>query len=335
MTMSKHVKSNVRELWGNRVLKRPEPTDDAYFAWFKQHREELAATEGLVTVGNPFGAPTRPFLEIGEFKLEQCLETGYIYANPRLSVAAAKAFFDNFLATYFEEVEVTFERRRELSYLPVAKLLSQSFPKGGKLLEVGCGSGALMHVLQSEFGFDVEGVEISAAARPYHKRRNQKVFECAVEEMPGENVYDGVFMWSVADHFTDPAAAFSACQRLVRPGGAFMIANVNIDGFDIATIGTDSLVFAPPGRVNFYNLTALRRQLEMVGFTVEDQHTLGKLDVSIVRDYWADGGENSRNSWLTNLVLDPNLDSEREAFQEFLVANNLSGFQVVLARKGA
>jgi len=91
--------------------------------------------------------------------LYKCSDTGFIFANPRLTTAASKPFFDEFMAGYFESVENTYVERKGLSYLPVASILSSIMPKG-KLLEVGCGSGALMHLLSSDFGFEIEGVEI-------------------------------------------------------------------------------------------------------------------------------------------------------------------------------
>jgi cyclopropane fatty-acyl-phospholipid synthase-like methyltransferase len=205
-------------------------------------------------------------------------------------------------------------------------------PKG-KLLEVGCGSGALMHLLSSDFGFEIEGVEISSAARKYHSQRNQLVYETAVEDLGFEDRYNGIYMWSVADHFSDPLAAFQSCYKALKKGGVMLIANINTDGFDIKTMGSDSVIFTPPSRVNFYNLISLRKQVEMAGFKVKSQETIGKLDVEIVKKYFEDKKINEVNGFLEYLILNKNMDQAREKFQLFLQESKLSGFQLIIATK--
>src|SRR5262249_53478872 len=116
-------------------------------------------------------------------------------------------------------------------------------------------------------------------------------------------------------------------------GGHIFIGNVNTGGFDHQILGFDSATFSPPGRVNYYNIPALARHLELSGFDVVDTETPGVLDVDMARDYWHSGGQNGRNAFLESLVLDDRNSQAAAAFQELLRANKLSGYQRVLARK--
>jgi 2-polyprenyl-3-methyl-5-hydroxy-6-metoxy-1,4-benzoquinol methylase len=330
-----HSYFNPSTLWGGRKLTRAVPSDDAIYRWYIDQKSQLQREKLITVLPNPFGAPAEHFMSIGEFELSRCTETGFIFANPRLTTEGSRRFFTETLGAYFDEVEATVDRRRELSYLPLANQLKKLLPSGCRLLEVGCGSGAQLEVLREVGGFKVEGVEISPAAQKYHASRRLTVHSCAIEEMTDKERYEAVVLWSVADHFADPSAALSACYRLLRGGGYLFIGNINTDGFDISTIGTDSLVFAPPGRVNFYNAKALRRQLTTLGFQIVAAETPGRLDIAIVREYWRSGGRNGRNAFLEALLLDDENHAGAEAFQEYLRAHNLSGFQTVLAQKPA
>lgn len=271
---------------------------------------------------------------MGAFTFFRCTATGFIFANPRLSTRAAKKFFaDQNLDRYFATVEATIAKRREMSYVPLADRLRKLLPEKSRILEVGCGTGALLELLRDYGKFAVEGVEIAPGARRYWGRRGLTVHTCAIEEMEGAGLFDGIVMWSVADHFSDPVAVLRACHRLLAIGGTIFIGNVNTDGFDIATIGSDSLIFAPPGRVNFYNIRSLTDQLSTAGFEIADIQTPGKLDVSIVREYWQDGGQNGRTPFLEQLILSDDHQEATEVFQEFLIGNKMSGFQTVLGTK--
>ena len=76
----------------------------------------------------------------------------------------------------------------------------------------------------------------------------------------------------------------------------------------------------------------LTLHLERTGFTVETVRTPGLLDVDAVRDYWQGGGMNGRTDFLEDLILNPENVDRADAFQAFLSANQLSGYQTVLAR---
>ena len=324
---------NITKLWGLNDLAKKEPNDDPMYTWFVDNLSWLEDNKLIMSIENPFGADTDLFLNIGKFKLFKCLETGFVYANPRLTTEGVNALFESSMNAYFKVVEDTYEERFKISYEPIANELREIFPSGCKLLEVGCGSGALLSVLRDVGGFEVKGVEISPAAIEYHEKRKLDVTLGSVENLSGQDKYDAIVIWSVADHFADPSEAFAACFRLLRNGGQIFIANVNTDGFDISTAGADSQIYAPPSRVNFYNVKSLTKQLKQTGFKIINHKTPGKLDTAIVREYWRSGGKNGRNSWLQKILSEPSDDKIADKLQTFIVDNGLSGFQTVLASK--
>jgi SAM-dependent methyltransferase len=100
----------------------------------------------------------------------------------------------------------------------------------GRFLDVGCGPGLLLRPAGLD-GWDAEGMEVSpkqcAAASGYSG--------CPVHCGPLENAdlepgsYDLITMIDVWRHLIDPMDTTQACMRLLKPGGALVIRELNID----------------------------------------------------------------------------------------------------------
>lgn len=98
---------------------------------------------------------------------------------------------------------------------------------GGRLLDVGIGTGLLLH-LAREAGFAVQGCEISAAAA--EKAREEFGVDVEVgdflEKTFAEPV-DALTMADVLEHTRDPALFLRHAAEVLRPGGALFVAVPN------------------------------------------------------------------------------------------------------------
>ena len=321
-----------RSISGGQGPARIPPGKDPYRAWFLEHRATLEAEGHIGALKNPSGAAVELAAELEPFAIHRCLETGFLFANPRITPRGAEAYFSSdAVSAYFPVVEQSIAFRVENNYRPVARMLRERLGSGQCLLEVGCGGGGFLEVLRDE-GFAVEGVETAVGAVPYWTRRGLTVHRGLLEEFHPAAPFDIVLMWSVMDHFYDPIDALRICHAALRPGGWIFIGNVNTGGFDHHVMGFDCATFSPPGRVNYYGVESLSVHLGIAGFDVVEVSTPGRLDVDMVRDYWRNGGNNRHHPFLDELVNGD--ESAAAAFQRFLSDNKLSGYQTILARKG-
>lgn len=73
----------------------------------------------------------------------------------------------------YEAVAPEFMRRRELSTIGVAtvRMWARSLPRGGAVLDLGCGSGAPISTALSSAGFAVYGIDASASLTAAFRRR--------------------------------------------------------------------------------------------------------------------------------------------------------------------
>jgi 2-polyprenyl-3-methyl-5-hydroxy-6-metoxy-1,4-benzoquinol methylase len=148
---------------------------------------------------------------------------------------------------------------------------------GGKLLDVGIGTGLLLH-LAGEAGFVPLGVEISPGAA--EKAREEFGVEVCVGDFLTADVGDApaaITMADVLEHTRDPRAFLARAFELLRPGGALFVAVPNHRStlFWTADLLARIPPLAPmasrlyvPNHYYYFTPATLVRLVEEVGFRV-------------------------------------------------------------------
>ncbi|MBI4816676.1 MAG: class I SAM-dependent methyltransferase [Deltaproteobacteria bacterium] len=110
--------------------------------------------------------------------------------------------------------------------------LAKSLAFRGRLLDVGCGRGALGRALR-EAGFEVVGIEPSSASTTA-KARGLEVIESDLTDLgavraalAGRSI-DVVMMSDVLEHVADPLTALRQYVNLARTGAAFVVSVPNV-----------------------------------------------------------------------------------------------------------
>lgn len=93
------------------------------------------------------------------------------------------------------------------------------------VLDVGCGTGALLATLRAATAGRVAGVDPSAPMLAEARRAapGTELLCCAAEDLPYEGAFDLVLSNSALQWFRDPARALSRFRRALRPGGRTVI----------------------------------------------------------------------------------------------------------------
>ncbi len=140
---------------------------------------------------------------------------------------------------------------------------------GGRLLEVGCGTGDLLAGVR-DLGWTVTGVDFDPAAVAVARRRGLSVQEGDLASQGfADGSFDAVTMFHLIEHVPDPGALLAECRRVLAPGGRIVVVTPNPRSrghrlFAVSWMGLD-----PPRHLHLFPPETLRREAERRGFRTE------------------------------------------------------------------
>jgi SAM-dependent methyltransferase len=123
----------------------------------------------------------------------------------------------------------------------------------GIILDIGSGTGHFAAEMRSA-GWDVSGIEIN------EKARNASVINFRLNIIsPAEisslesNSFDTITLWHVLEHFNDLSRYIYEINRLLKPGGACIIALPNINSYDACHYGQYWAAYDVPRHLWHFN----------------------------------------------------------------------------------
>jgi SAM-dependent methyltransferase len=171
--------------------------------------------------------------------------------------------------------------------LKVAAHRFMYFPQqkiGGTLLEIGCGSGDQLKILQ-EVGWKVCGIEIGPAAAS-HARENLgldvKTGTLENTELPPAS-FDTIILSHVLEHLPDPANVLARVHALLKPNGQLYLAVPSGVSWESRLFGRH-WAWEAPHHLWWFSPDNLRQLLSRHGFSPEtERHELfsAGIDVAI------------------------------------------------------
>jgi trans-aconitate methyltransferase len=146
--------------------------------------------------------------------------------------------------------------------------------EGERILDLGCGDGALTERIQ-QAGARVVGVDSSPAMVEAARRRGVDAQVARGEDLPFRGEFDAVFSNAALHWIADQDAVLAGVRRALRPGGRF-VAEMGGHG-NIAAIRTALRALAGPYGIDaeaaganvFFTPEEYRALLERNGFAVE------------------------------------------------------------------
>lgn len=176
----------------------------------------------------------------GEFTVVRCVGCGLMRTEPRPTASAMAAFYPAGYAPHRPLRER--ERRRAAERPgPLKRIARRVFAfetaelpalPPGRMLEIGCGAGRFLLRMASR-GWDVEGIETSAAGCRAARALGFRVIEGGVEDVADpDRAFDLVVGWMVLEHLRDPLAALRRIRGWTRAGGWLVLSVPNCASWD-------------------------------------------------------------------------------------------------------
>jgi methionine biosynthesis protein MetW len=153
-----------------------------------------------------------------------------------------------------------------------------------RVLDVGCGAGALGAALREERGIEVDGLELSADVAARARERLDAVVEAdldRLDDLPFDRgSFDAMVFGDVLEHLRDPHRLLRTLRPWLADDGALVCSIPNVAHWSVVLplLIQDRWPYADAGlldrtHVHFFTLTEAELMLRDCGFNVESAAT--------------------------------------------------------------
>jgi SAM-dependent methyltransferase len=186
-----------------------------------------------LAVGEDFEYRTSP----DSFLAVKCRGCGLVYLNPRPAMAELDRIYPpDYHAFDFsaDRYGFVYKVRQRLEAKRILKAC-KDLPDNARILDVGCGDGFHLDLLQ-KFGkssWRLEGIDMSDRAVEMGKLRGLEIHQGTVQSMAiAEGTYDLAFMIATIEHVDQPLEVLQAVGKMLKPGGTVVMVTDNTDTLD-------------------------------------------------------------------------------------------------------
>lgn len=147
---------------------------------------------------------------------------------------------------------------------------------GGKVLDVGCGTGQAMLQLIRKADVELHGIDVSADMLAVAKKKlygkEVRLTEASVYKIPyPDNHFDYLVSTEMFHHLGSPIRALKEMRRVLKRGGVLILTDVNILPLFLSRLAFK----VEPGFVDFYSKRKFFGMFEREGFKVMEQKRVG------------------------------------------------------------
>src|SRR4051794_16024385 len=153
-------------------------------------------------------------------RLMRCLDCSMVFANPVSASYVDGSYYEDIGRPFYlspaklagDFTPVRFER--ELRYF-------RRFCRSGRVLDVGCSTGAFLHQLRSKWPNDYEicGTDVSGPGLQHAESLGIPVIRGDFLTQRKAPSYDAITFWATLEHVANPQAFVAQAAAMLRPGG--------------------------------------------------------------------------------------------------------------------
>jgi 2-polyprenyl-3-methyl-5-hydroxy-6-metoxy-1,4-benzoquinol methylase len=137
----------------------------------------------------------------------------------------------------------------------------------GRMLDVGCGNGAVLKLAHS-LGWQAEGVDFDALAVGAARRKGVTVrLGRLADQHYAADSFDLVHMSHVIEHVHDPLGMLSEIYRILRRGGVLVVATPNGTSWGHRHFHSSWFALDPPRHLHIFNEKGLSSLAQRAGFS--------------------------------------------------------------------
>ncbi|MFO7558536.1 MAG: methyltransferase domain-containing protein [Desulfobacterales bacterium] len=193
------------------------------------------------------------------FKVVRCVRCSFVYINPRPSESEIHAYYPNEFYDVHHSPEDTLAIKKEMLQ---AKLNKVDHLEPGRALDIGCGKGEFLHMMQQQ-EWKVSGVEFSS--------KPPNLFDIDIhygdlDQAPFEPCsFDLITMWAVLEHVYRPVDMLKKVNSLLKNSGTAVILVPNFHSIPGRLMRHDDI----PRHVNMFTKKTFKKIAALTGFGIQ------------------------------------------------------------------
>lgn len=244
-------------------------------SWEKTRCDWCGSSEGEVLFEGPDLLMDLP----GQFRMVRCKTCGLVRQDPRLTWECLKDYYPADYSAYepIIDQEPSRLRRTDRRYGMWKRLRTiEQFQPGGKLLDIGCGTGVFLAEAKRSGRWELMGIEPSRSAAIYVQDvlqipiLNQRFSEVKIS--PSQ--FDVITMWNVLEHLEQPITDLRHAYPLLKDGGWFVFSIPNLESLEARIFGQYWLGWDLPRHLYLFPQSLLKNILNEIGFRYVDRHCI-------------------------------------------------------------
>ena len=211
--------------------------------------------------------PARDYISGDQFVLRRCEVCGLVRTSPQPADERLSDYYPHGYYGHGKRYNTLLERLLDSLYAVRVRLIEiANGLEPGRVLDIGCGRGLLLHQLRKR-GWEVVGTELSEDSASYARDVLQiDVKTASVTELnlPAES-FDTIILWHVLEHITEPEGLLQEVARLLAPGGTLLVAVPNFGSLEARGAKSRWFHLDVPRHLNHFTPASLRGMLLAAG----------------------------------------------------------------------
>lgn len=209
------------------------------------------------------------FKDGGDYvKCEKCT---MIYPNPVFKESSLKEFYQIVDSGQAKITESESDFYTEI----YSKGLSATtkYVKGGKLLDVGCGSGFFLDIAKKK-KWATTGVELSPTDVTIARSHGHEIYTDLIEDITFKEKFDVITLWDVFEHIVEGHPYLKRLSKLLTKDGVIFMQIPNSGSLAARIMREKCNMFHTLGHVSLYNPQTIELMAQKSGFKIVHMETV-------------------------------------------------------------
>jgi SAM-dependent methyltransferase len=176
-----------------------------------------------------------PAPDAQEYRFARCTSCGTFVLDPRPADDQIAALYPADYVSYrFEQLNPIARRGRDLVQRRKTSVIARRVPEGGTIVDVGCGSGTLLRLLQARYGsrFRLVGWDYPGPHLDRLASAGIEVIAAAIEPAHAPRGVDLFVLNQVIEHVPHPDRLLTMLSEALAPGGHVVIETPDTGSLD-------------------------------------------------------------------------------------------------------